>query len=235
MVIAAALACACGGKDDASPAPAGSGSGGSAPAKAVEAAGSGSGSAAAPAQTELALGDGETRHEPPVEIVWELPVGAVTATLVDVRATPSAPVSAHRLVVWGGGKRHVVVSTKVACDKGAELWKAPRQRVVLRCESNGPTESTADLWLVRWNDKKAYPTRYRHWQGLVDEREPKWAASPQPKTGKGRGQRTSWCCCEFRGEEDTDLLRAVELRSMCTGADLAGRCVAEAKCRNADD
>jgi hypothetical protein len=99
---------------------------------------------------------------------------------------------------------------------------------VFRCGIGGKTEQTAQLWLLRWRENKPYPTRQRHWEGLIDEKEPKWAASPKPKTGKGRPpKKDKMCCCETPVDEG-ESISSTGTRDLCRAA--AGKCVDDAKC-----
>jgi hypothetical protein len=182
----------------------------------------------------LPLKPGEKLHEPLAELAWTPPGGRMTVTLVDVDGkTPTS-----RLVVWGDGKRHDIVSTRGNClvtEHGVELATAAKNTVLFRCETYGKVDTMADEWLLRWTDAKDFPTIYRHWRGPRFHREPKWAGGKQwyPEQEVDDNDMRE-CCCQWEDEGEESLERT-SMRYCKGSTDHHGVCVADSKCKKTDD
>jgi hypothetical protein len=190
--------------------------------------------AGAVAKPKLELKPNERLHEPAVEMPWIPVAGRMKVTLVDVADPPGT----SKLVVWGAGQRHDVVTIKAAClggEHGAELWTGAKNTVVFRCESQGPTKIVADEWLIRWPGTKAFPTIYRHWQGRREQRDPKWAGGRRfYGTPAKEPPPDPTCCCSWQDEGDDSF--EVTTKEYCKGSsDHHGICVADSKCPADDD
>ena len=214
------------------PVPAGSGSG-SAKADVGSGFAVAAGSAAA-AKGSLELKPGERLHEPLIEMPWIPVAGRMKVTLLALDGTPDTA----RLVVWGAGLRHDVLTIKKPClasQHGTELFTGTKNTVVFRCESQGKDRVLADEWLIHWPDTKDFPTVYRHWRGGQKQRDRKWAGARLFYGPQKKEPPTKECCCAW---QDEDLMGTFDIvsRDYCKGSsDMHGICVAESKCARPDD
>lgn len=203
------------------------GSGSSAATGSGSSAEAGAGSAtgnAATGPTRLELQPGETLTDPVIETLWDVPGGAVTATVIEAEQR-------HKLVVWGHGKRYDVVQAYDICHIGAEIRHVRDGQIVFRCAAPNPGQGSGSLvysWLIRWRKDKNAPVRHRYWQGDGAAREPRWARS--------RGEplvKDGLCCCEATLEDRTTY--AWEDDETCKPSEEDERsafCVARVKCRD---
>jgi len=182
--------------------------------------------AAAPKRpATLALSATEKRHEPAAELPWKPSGRELTATLVDYRDDVNPAQVYSKLVIWGDGVQSDIVKTGECAS--AVLRPAPDQRIVFRCVRNiGDTVS--DDWLIRWDADGGRALRYRHWQGGLDEREPRWAmasaAEARAARRRAKDKRTNEVCCCDNGAGGVDRLA----RAAC--AQDGGKCVSDADC-----
>ena len=173
----------------------------------------------------LTLAATEKRHAPAAELQWKVSDRELTATLVDYRDPVNAAQVYSKLVIWGDGVHSDIVKTGECAS--AVLRSAPEQRIVFRCVRE-IGDTVADDWLIRWDADSGHALRFRHWQGSLDEREPRWAMASAAETRAARRRAKEKradevCCCE-NGAGGVDRLA----RAAC--AQDGGKCVAEADC-----
>jgi hypothetical protein len=189
----------------------------------------------------LELRAGEKRHEPLVETVWNIPGGAVTATVVDFTASGSAAQPITKLVVWGNGKRHDIVKTVALCDAQAELRHVADSRIVFHCAIapvGDEPEARIEDWLIRWSEETNAPLRNRKWRGDPADTEPRWASPPTSSKSSTHATHhkkhtDEKCCCEANMEGNTT--HGWEHPSDCVDDmdnELAAVCVTKDKCKD---
>ena len=189
-----------------------------------------------PATLELRLG--EKRHVPLVETAWNIPGGAVTATVIDFTPQGSAAQPITELVVWGNGKRHDIVKTVAVCDAQAELRHVRDSRIVFHCAIapvRDEPEARIEDWLIRWSEDNNAPLRNRKWRGDPADTEPSWASPPSKGAHPTRHKKhkaDDRCCCE--ATLDNNITHGWEHSNDCVADpdnELSAECVAKDKCK----